>query len=82
MKFDITKHARKEMDRRGIPDDAVEVILQKPNQIVEEYGDTKAYQSIMDFGTGKNYFVRVIVDDSVVPGKVIMVYRTSKIDKY
>lgn len=82
MKFKITKHARKEMDRRGIPDDTVEVILQKPDQIVEEYGDTKAYQSIMDFGTGKNYLVRVIVDDRVVPGKVVTVYRTSKIDKY
>ena len=44
--------------------------------------DTKAYQSIMDFGTGKDYLVRVIVDDTVVPGKVITVYRTSKIDKY
>lgn len=70
------------MDRRAIPDDTVEAILQKPDQIVEGYGDTKAYQSIMDFGTGKNYLVRVIVDDSVVPGKVITVYRTSRTDKY
>ena len=70
------------MDRRGIPGETVDVILSNPDQIVEEYGDAKAYQSIMDFGTGKDYLVRVIVDDTVVPGKVITVYRTSKIDKY
>jgi hypothetical protein len=82
MRFEITKHARKEMDRRAIPEDTVEAILQKPDQIAEEYGGRRAYQSIMDFGTGKSYLVRVIVDDTVVPGKVVTVHKTSKIDKY
>lgn len=42
----------------------------------------KAYQSIMDIGLGKDYLVRVIVNDTIDPAKVITVYRTSKISKY
>ncbi len=68
MKFEITNHAQKEMDRRAIPVDAVEAIMQQPGQIVEEYGNKRAYQSIMDLGTGKLYLVRVIVDDTVSIG--------------
>ena len=56
--------------------------MQKPDQIVEEYGNRKAYQSIIDFGTGKIYFVRVIVDDTILSSQVVTVYRTSKIGKY
>ena len=82
MKFQITNHARQEMDRRAIPVDVVEAVLGKPGQIVEEYGNKRAYQSIMDLGTEKCYLVRVIVDDTVMPGKVVTVYKTSKIKKY
>lgn len=82
MKFQITNHARKEMNRRAIPADAVEAVLQKPGQIVEGYGNKRAYQSIMDLGTGKRYLVRVIVDDTVMPGQVVTIYKTSKIKKY
>jgi len=82
MRFEITKHARQEMDRRAISIDAVESILHKPDQIVEEYGGKRAYQSIMDLGAEKHYLVRVIVDDTVMPAQVVTVYRTSKIKKY
>jgi uncharacterized protein YaaW (UPF0174 family) len=82
MKFEISRHAKEEMDRREIPRNLVEVILQNPQQIVDEYGQKKAYQSIIDMGTGKDYLVRVIVNDTVNPSKVVTVYKTSKIRKY
>lgn len=82
MKFEISRHAREEMERRAIPLNIVETVLQTPQQIVDEYGNKKAYQSIMDIGTGKDYLVRVIVNDAVDPAKVVTVYRTSKISKY
>jgi hypothetical protein len=47
-----------------------------------EYGNRKAYQSIMDAGTGKDYLIRVIVNYSIDPARVVTVYRTSKIGKY
>jgi len=82
MKFEISRHARNEMNRRGISEDLVQAVLQNPGQIVDEYGNMKAYQSITGSETGKNYLVRVIVNDTVEPEKVVTVYKTSKIKKY
>ena len=70
------------MERRGIPEYIVMNIMEKPSQIVEEYGQKKAYQSIMDFEHDNKYLVRVIVNDITVPAVVVTVYRTSKITKY
>jgi len=50
--------------------------------VVPEYGGKKAYQSKVDFGEGKIFLLRAIVDDKVEPASVITVYRTSKISKY
>lgn len=82
MKFELSRHAREEIERRGIPLNVVEAVLQEPQQVVDEYGNKKAYQSIMDIGAEKRYLVRVIVNESVAPAKVVTVYRTSKISKY
>jgi hypothetical protein len=82
MKFEFSRHAKEEMDRREISETVVETILQNPEQIVKEYGGRKGYQSIIGSGTEKNYLVRVIVNDTVDPAKIITVYRTSKIEKY
>ena len=60
----------------------VEAVLEKPQQIVEEYGNKKAYQSKIDFGKGIIYLLRVIVDDTVNPKSVVTAYRTSKMEKY
>lgn len=82
MKFRISRHAQEEMDRRGITRNLVESILNGPQQIVEEYGQKKAYQSIIEEGTGKDYLVRIITDDAVDPAVVVTVYKTSKVRKY
>jgi hypothetical protein len=82
MKFEISRHARNEMNRREISENLVQTILQNPGQIVDEYGNMKAYQSIMVSETGKNYLVRIIVNKTVEPEKVVTVYKTSKIKKY
>ncbi|MEW6669035.1 MAG: DUF4258 domain-containing protein [Thermodesulfobacteriota bacterium] len=82
MRFEISKHARQEMKRRGLSEDLVGMILQNPQQIVDAYGNMRAYQSIIDMETGKDYLVRVIVNDTVEPAKVVTAYKTSKIAKY
>jgi hypothetical protein len=41
--------------------------LERPDQIVSEKVGRKAYQSKLDFGTGKTYLLRVIVDEDVEP---------------
>jgi hypothetical protein len=80
--FKPSRHAKEEMERRGIPLAWLESVLENPQQIVPEYREKKAYQSQIDFGGGKIYLLRVIVDDQAIPPLVITVYRTSKIIKY
>ena len=70
------------MQRRAIPLTLLETVLQNPQQVVPEYGGKKAYQSQVDFGEGKIFLLRAIVDDKVEPAIVITVYRTRKISKY
>ena len=79
--FDISDHAATEADRRGIPRDVLDAVLQVPQQIVPERRGRKAYQSRVDF-RGKIFLVRAIVDESVDPARVVTAYRTSKISKY
>ncbi len=82
MNFKFTRHAEEEMQRRQIPHSVVQALLEKPDEIVDEYGNKKAYQSQIDMGSGKIYLVRVIVDDMAEPKRVVTVYRTSKIARY
>jgi hypothetical protein len=82
MRFHISEHALEEMKRRELPRPVVESVLKDPQQIVDEYGNRKAFQSIIKFETGKDYLVRVIVNDKVDPAKVVTAYRTSRITKY
>jgi hypothetical protein len=70
------------MDRRGIRLALLESVLEKPQQIIPDYEGKKVYQSQIDFGKGKIYLLRAIVNDQVTPPLVITVYRTSKIIKY
>ena len=82
MKFILSHHAQLEMAQRGIPLDLLESVLQQPQQVVPEREGKKAYQSQLDFGGGKIFLLRAIVDDEVDPAIVVTVYRTSKISKY
>lgn len=82
MEYRISRYAKQEIERRNIPVDIVDGILVSPDQIVEEYDNKKAYQSIIQMEDGKSYLVRVIVNNTIEPAVVVTVYRTSKISKY
>jgi hypothetical protein len=60
----------------------LESVLENPQQVLAERGGKKAYQSQLDFGGGKIFLLRAIVDETVDPAMVVTVYRTSKISKY
>jgi hypothetical protein len=82
MSFKLSNHAKEEMLRRSIPLTILESVLNNPQQVVTERGNLKVYQSKVDFGDGKMFLLRAIVDDKLKPPTVITVYRTSKISKY
>jgi hypothetical protein len=70
------------MQRRQIPQAMVDTILQQPEQIIDVKSGKKAYRSRVDFGGGRIFLVRAIVDDSVDPAVVVTAYRTSQIAIY
>ncbi len=80
--FRYSRHAVEEMKRRGIPQEIADETLRNPEQIVLERSSRKAYQSRVNFGNGRVFLVRLIVDDTTHPAVVVTAYRTSKIDKY
>jgi hypothetical protein len=78
--YQISDHAREEAERRGIPLDLLQTVMEAPGQIVAAHSNRQAYQSkvLMDDGV---YVVRAIVE-MTDPLTVVTVYRTSKIEKY
>jgi hypothetical protein len=82
LSFRLTPHAQEEAERRAIPRHLLEAVLNSPEQVVQAAKGRKAYQSRLDFGGGRIYLVRVIVDESTKPPSLITAYRTSKIAKY
>ena len=57
MNYRISRHAREEMKRRGIPLEFLESVLEKPQQVVNDPTGNKVYQSKLDFKEGKIYLV-------------------------
>ncbi|MBI3992504.1 MAG: DUF4258 domain-containing protein [Candidatus Lambdaproteobacteria bacterium] len=82
MRFRLSKHVEEELRRRRIPREALELVLEVPQQIIEERIGRKAYQSQVEFEGGKLYLLRAIVFDGVDPALVVTAYRTSRIRKY
>lgn len=80
--FVLTRHAVAEAARRSIPLDVVHAVASAPEQIVDGYGGLCVHQSMVEFGNGRRYLVRVVVNDAVEPGRIVTVYRTTKIEKY
>ncbi len=82
MKYELSEHVKEELSLRQIPRELLESVLEHPQQIVSEHGNRKAYQSQLDFGGGKMFLLRAIVDDSVEPALIVTVYRTKRIKRY
>lgn len=81
MNFELSTHVQQEMQRRGIPLAVVEAVLAAPAQKVPEHGVVVCYQSQVEINR-RLYLIRVMVNETVTPSKVVTVYRTSKITKY
>lgn len=80
MKFRLSIHAQEQLADRRLPFQLLQIVLENPQQIIEEDG-IKIYQSQFD-RDGKLQLFRVFVDDSFDPVVVVTIYVTSKIAKY
>lgn len=82
MIFRLTNHALEEIQKRKIPIDIVEYVVQNPQQVLIQEKDIRIYQSQVDLGTGKIYLLRIFINETVEPAAIVTVYRTSQIKKY
>lgn len=81
MEYRLTEHAELEMQRRQVPGEWVESVMNAPEQIVVGFGGRKVYQGRVS-ANGKTYLLRLIIEDWHTPPVIVTVYRTSKIEKY
>jgi len=81
VRFHFSKHVLEELEARKIARALVDQLLQAPEQKVPEVEGITCFQSRVDIG-GKQYLLRVMVNDRVDPPVVVTVYRTKKITKY
>lgn len=81
MTFILSQHAQEELIKRKISLIILEMILDNPEQIIEEDG-LKVYQGRFTANNNKTYLLRAYVNDSVEPNKIVTVYCTSKLNKY
>ena len=81
--FVFTAHARFEMARRGLTEEVVRAVLERPGQRWELRPGRHVVQSRASMGDpAKPYVVRVLVDVDRTPCEVVTAYRTSRIAKY
>jgi hypothetical protein len=81
--FVISPHAAFEMERRGLSDETIRMVLSRPEQQWAVRPGRVVLQSKVALGeAARTYLVRVVVDTDREPAEVVTAYRTSKISKY
>ncbi|WP_099240494.1 DUF4258 domain-containing protein [Synechococcus sp. BDU 130192] len=82
MEFILSHHALEESKKRGISLELVESVLDNPQQIFKQNETITVYQSQVIFDNGKKYLIRIFMNTTVDPKKIVTLYRTSQIKRY
>jgi len=78
----LTPHALDRMRVRGIPQETVRALLERPDSVREVRPGRVVAQGAYRRPEGDEYLLRVFVDIDRDPPEVATVYRTSKVEKY
>jgi hypothetical protein len=82
MEFRLSDHAAKELERRGVSRDLVQIVMDSPEQTLPQREGRTIYQSRFGTGEGRTFLVRAVVNDGEDPPVVVTAYRTTHLDKY
>ena len=80
MIFQLSQHFKDQMQLRNINISEIEEVLNNPQQKLTEDGLT-VYQKPVE-EKGKQYLLRIFVNELKQPPVAVTVYKTSKITKY
>jgi len=78
--MEYSAHSLEQMALRGIDKTLTDLILLKPDQVIQQENLT-VYQSLIK-QNNKNYLIRIFVNLQKLPPLVVTVYKTSRIQKY
>ena len=82
MNFEFSNHAQEELEKRQISRFLVETILKNPQQTIPQDDEITIFQSQITSDTQKRYLLRIFVNITTNPPRIVTLYRTSKIKKY
>ena len=82
MEFRLSRYAREQMERRGITEQHVALVVDGPSQIVAGHSGKRLHQSVVDFADGRRMLLRVVVATGSDPPTIVTAYRTSHIERY
>ena len=82
MNFEFSSHAQEELEKRQISRFLVETILKNPQQTIPQDDEITIFQSQITSDTQKRYLLRIFVNITTNPPRIVTLYRTSKIKKY
>ncbi len=77
----LSAHALDSLRERDIPVDALRQVLASPELWERVRPGRIVCQGVVEQG-GRRYLLRVFIDIAPPPGRIVTVYRTSKIAKY
>ena len=77
MQFEFSLYSLEHIKLRGISKELVELVLDYPDEIANEFENQIIYQKVIE-----NYLYRVFVNSNKNPSLIKTVYKTSKINKY
>ena len=77
MQFEFSLNSLEHIKLRGISKELVELVLDYPDEIANEFENQIIYQKVIE-----NYLYRVFVNSNKNPSLIKTVYKTSKIIKY
>ena len=74
MDYELSKHAEHVLDKRGIPLDWVEQVLEQPASTQQDRRNLQLEHRLGTIAEYGNRVMRVIVNTKVCPQKIIAVY--------
>jgi hypothetical protein len=80
MQYNLSKHAKVQLERRGINASQIDAIINHPDSVVEEDSLWVYQKTIQE--ENRNYLYRVFVNKTKEPNLVVTAYKTSKLSKY
>jgi len=78
----LSDHARHRMEEWQVTREMIEATLIRPEGRVHDEDGKYFYQRVVPWHSGKQHLLRVLVDETQTPPKVVTLYHSSRFKRY